>query len=258
MNAAFNITHSSKAVINRELEHACQVSDTIMSGKRPWSDLFEKHSFFTKDYKYYLGVVSCSLTKEAHKIWSGYVESKVRTFVQNLDKHNTVVVAQVFMKKFERVHWCSTDEEMQQVQQGSLNYKTGNDADEKDTNEGGSEPCTPPTKVYTSTHYIGLELRHGESSSSDPRKSPVVEVESTPATVRLDDQRTLSTDRLGSKSINLTYEVNQFKTFVKEWEKYDGQLNCLNVQHLRWYIRFPPTLAWTSQRVSLKAADSFS
>jgi poly(A) polymerase len=164
MNAAFNITHSSKTIINRELDRACQVSEQIMSGKRPWADLFEKHTFFAKDHKYYLGVVSCSLTKEAHKVWSGYVESKVRTFVQNLDKHNTVVVAQVFMKKFDRVHFCSTDDEMQQVQQGSLKYKI-EDADEKDAGEGDAESTTPPTKVYTSTHYIGLELRQGKCPS---------------------------------------------------------------------------------------------
>jgi poly(A) polymerase len=52
MCATFNITRSSMAIINRELKRALQISESIMVGKRPWSDLFVKHTFFTAGYKY--------------------------------------------------------------------------------------------------------------------------------------------------------------------------------------------------------------
>lgn len=122
MCSTFNITQSAKTVILQELERAAQISDAIMVGQRPWKDLFTKHTFFTKDFKYYINVISTSKTKEAHKVWSGYVESKVRLLVQGLERHPSIAIARPFNKAFDRVHWCKNDAEIEQVQNGSLAF----------------------------------------------------------------------------------------------------------------------------------------
>ncbi|KAM0334057.1 hypothetical protein ACHAQA_001077 [Verticillium albo-atrum] len=230
MCATFNITKSAMTVIQRELQRGCDITDNVMLSKRPWSDLFIKHTFFTSGYKYYISVITTSTTKEAHKIWSGYVESKVRVLVQGLEQHQSIAVAHAFNKGYDRRHRCENETELGQIQEGSLQYlitedspeiSSGNVADVKpesdDTPAGeldanheakpdqdnsgeGNEDETKkkmPTDAYTTTHYIGLELSEG------------------------------------AKSLDLSYQVDSFKQLCGQWEKYSAELNHLTVQHVR-------------------------
>lgn len=178
-----------------------------MVGKQPWSDLFVKHTFFTSDYKYYISVISASKTKEAHNIWSGYVESKVRMLVQKLEQHPSIALAHAFNKGYERRHHCIEDSEIAQVQDGSLDFLTKDVDGIKSSvvvmkgstvsDEGGS---TFPIDVFTTTHYIGLRL------SED------------------------------AKSLDLSYQVDEFKALCTQWQKYQEELKPLvsiGVQHVR-------------------------
>ncbi|KAI0875059.1 Poly(A) polymerase central domain-containing protein [Hypoxylon argillaceum] len=215
MCATFNITKSTKTIIQRELERGVALTDKILGSERPWKDLFVKHSFFTQDHKYYLAVIATSTTKEAHKIWSGFVESKVRILVGELERHSSVALARPFNKGFERQHLSKTDEETAEVQNGSLLYvvkdeeedstdatvvkeetRLDGDADSQDA-KVKVEDTTKPGRMYTSTHYIGLELAEG------------------------------------AKSLDLSYQVNAFKQMCSEWDKYSAKLNFLTVQHVK-------------------------
>lgn len=181
MCATHNVTLSTKEIIHRELRRGGNIADKIMTGKAPWKDLFEKHTFFTQDYKYYLSIISASTTKEAQKRWSGCVESKVRLLVVNLESHESLALAHPFNKGFERVLKCSTDEEIEQAKSGSLEHlvkgvptasdpngdASNGDSDVKDDAVNGDhKPSTDDktTTVYTTTHYIGLELLEGKWS----------------------------------------------------------------------------------------------
>lgn len=161
-------------IIQRELRRGLEISEQIMFGKRPWNDLFVKHTFFTQGYRYYISVVSASKDKEAHKVWSGYVESKVRMLVQKLEQHSSIALAHAFNKGYDRRHLCKNDHEIEQVQEGSLEFvikdggkgqpseeKAPKPEEKEDSSESGS-----PVDVYTTTHYIGLELEEGMALSS--------------------------------------------------------------------------------------------
>ncbi|KAI0799229.1 Poly(A) polymerase central domain-containing protein [Xylaria sp. FL0064] len=214
MCATFNITKSTKTIIQRELERGVELTDKILSSELQWKDLFVKHTFFTQDHKYYLAVIATSTNKEAHKIWSGFVESKVRILVGDLERHPSVALARPFNKGFERQHLTKTDEESAEVQNGSLLYVAKNEEDSADSTapkgENGvnvdanaqdpnvkAEDATQPRRTYTTTHYIGLELAEG------------------------------------AKSLDLSYQVNTFKQMCSEWEKYSAELNFLSVQHVK-------------------------
>lgn len=182
MCATHNITRSTKTIITKELLRAEQIMMRIMPAKtdknpnpKPtatWKDLFEKHTFFTQGYKYYLAVISSSTTKEAQKLWSGLVESKVRLLVAALEKHDSVALAHPYNKGFERVHRCMTDEEIQLSKGGNLKFQIPNTTEVSDpadvVKRGGVEidGDAEHTIVYTTTHYIGLELREGDSGDS--------------------------------------------------------------------------------------------
>lgn len=197
MCATFNITHSSKAIIQKELDHFAEQVDQIMLGRLPWKALFVKHTFFTQDYKYYIIVNAASTVKENGKQWGGFVESKIRILVQNLERHDSVQLARPFNKGYERKHkYPATTDAWNAVLDGSLEYVVeGEDSADQVKTEltkdiVKAEPGSPgPVKkedgtndvnlanddvktetedkeafkhVYTSTHYIGIELRTGE------------------------------------------------------------------------------------------------
>jgi poly(A) polymerase len=180
MCATHNISKSTKEVINRELKRGGNITDQIMLGKLPWKELFVKNTFFTQGYKYYLSVISASTTKEAQLKWSGFVESKVRLLVVSLESHQSISLAHPFNKGFERVHRCRTEEEIEKSKSGSLEYQakdiptgtTGHGpvteavVQEEVTNSEKRNEDGTATMVYTTTHYIGLELQEGKCSSS--------------------------------------------------------------------------------------------
>ncbi|KND92645.1 Poly(A) polymerase pla1 [Tolypocladium ophioglossoides CBS 100239] len=209
MCATFNITRSSMTIINQELQRGLELTESIMVGKRPWSDLFVKHTFFTTDYKYYISVTTASKDKEAHKVWSGYVESKVRMLVQKLELHQSIALARAFNKGYDRRHRCNDDAQIPQVQEGSLDFvlkpddtDTENDANKKQEPAEDGEGSQPPfpANVYTTTHYIGLELEKK------------------------------------AKSLDLSYQVDEFKTLCTQWNKYKDELQPLvsiGIQHVR-------------------------
>lgn len=188
MCATHNITMSNKTILIRELQRGRAITDKIFGGQLQWKDLFAKHTFFTNDYKYYISVIATSRTKDAQKIWSGLVESKVRLLVTNLETQEAIAVARPFNKGFERVHRCKHEDEIGAVLNGDLRFQATNiktettdvandpahaaaaqgDADEMampnshtdDANEDGEQT------IYTTTYYIGLELAQGTCKHS--------------------------------------------------------------------------------------------
>ena len=72
MCATHNITKSTKEIIIREMKRAAEIMDRIMIGQEEWNALFKKHEFFTKGYKYYLGIVAASKDHDQQLLWYGY------------------------------------------------------------------------------------------------------------------------------------------------------------------------------------------
>ena len=195
MCATHNITYSTKEVIKRELIRGGSIAEMIFNGKASWKDLFVKQTFFVDGYKYYLCIVAASTTKDAQKTWSGRVESKVRTLVQDVEQHESINVAHPFNKGFKRVHKCTTDEDVEAVKSGSMKFiaeeiptettdlshdpNPGGTVkeetivkDEKFVKEETNIEEEKPTKdgkvtmVYTETFYVGLEMYEGKFSTT--------------------------------------------------------------------------------------------
>lgn len=206
-------------IIQKEIEQGLSTAFEIMSGSRPWSDLFIKHTFFTKDYKYYMSVISASKTEDQHKLWSGWVESRLRLLVQKLERAPAIIHARPYVKSFERRHRCTNDEQLRLVQDGSLQYlapkdtkateaedstksrdepnaeKVEGDAAAATQNGGGADPQSEVngkpaeptvTEVFTTTQYIGLELDPGACKSIlDFRATPSSKLADRDTTVTL-------------------------------------------------------------------------
>ncbi|KAJ5450302.1 Poly(A) polymerase pla1 [Penicillium daleae] len=228
MCATHNISMSTKTVILRELQRGGDVVDKIFTKQLSWSDLFTRHTFFTQDYKYYLSITASSKTKEDEAVWSGLVESKLRHLVGALDRKTIIAVAHPFPKGFERTHVITNAEEMEAVKNGSTKYQakgtTTETTDEtKDpaheaAAQNGMENATvaSPTEhpeqpdqklegeshtVYTTTYYIGLELKALEPGTS--------------------------------RSLDISTDSKIFKSTCTSWAGYIPGIHDLAVTHVR-------------------------
>ncbi|KAL8988569.1 MAG: hypothetical protein Q9169_008532, partial [Polycauliona sp. 2 TL-2023] len=190
MCATHNIGPTTKKIIIQELERGGDITDKISFGKLQWKDLFTKHTYFTKDYKYYLSIISGSTTKDAQASWSGFIESKVRLLVQSLESQGSIAVARLFNKGFAREHRCKDEEERLAVLHGELQYQASNvktettdtikdplhnavaqgDADATAITNGNGEIThngTGPRAFYTTTYYVGIELAQDSTKKLD-------------------------------------------------------------------------------------------
>jgi len=80
------------------------------------------------------------------------VQSKVRILVTGIDEGQTGIdVARPYNDSFERYHRCRTEEQVEEVKKGSLDYMI--------SSSEAPEALTPEeTIMYTTTFYIGLTL----------------------------------------------------------------------------------------------------
>lgn len=211
--------------------------DKIFMKQLSWNDLFTRHTFFTQDYKYYLSITASSKTKEAESIWSGLVESKLRHLVGALDRKAIIALAHPFPKGFERIHLVTDAQAMEAVKNGSTQYQakgttTGMTDETKDAAhqaaaqngvENAEVPELPQQQpendsqtVYTTTYYIGLELKPLEPGMDSHM----------PFTTRL-------TCSGASRSLDISTDSQIFKSTCTSWPGYQPEVMDLAVTHVR-------------------------
>lgn len=239
MCATHNVSLSTKAVILRELQRAGDIVDKIFLKQKTWNDLFARHSFFTHDYKYYLSITASSKTKDAQSIWSGLVESKLRHLVGALDRKATIAIAHPFPKGLERVHVVTSDQEAEAVKNGSTQYQAKDtktemtdetrDAVHEAAAQNGAENLSikepepvangDSRTIYTTTYYIGLELKPLEPGMcSTFIDMPALTVAGA------------------AKSLDISTDAQIFKSTCTSWAGYQPGINDLAITHVRKYV----------------------
>lgn len=163
MCSTHTVMRSTKKVMMEEFKRADEIVHAIHAGRKNWSDLFERHTFFTKDHKYYLSVIATSPTKEMHDSFSGLVRSKVRHLVKGIEDGDAgVEIARPYMDAFERTHRYRTEEELDRIKQGKMDFVVvENEANGDTAPQANGDVSKEKMTVYTSTFYIGLTLAEG-------------------------------------------------------------------------------------------------
>ncbi|KAF8247499.1 Poly(A) polymerase [Wilcoxina mikolae CBS 423.85] len=201
MCSTHNITKSTKSVILREMERANGIVNEIMIGKSPWSKLFEPHTFFTQDYRYYLRVLAAARTKDDQLKWSGLVESKLRHLVSKLEMLDNIQLAHPFNKGFDFEKECSSEDEAFGVARGEIMGQTGTNGvstDDSTTNENDDKAENNKIKVFTTSFYVGLVL-----------------------------------DTSKAKQFDISWACQEFYDICKTWNLYNDDLHNINVIHTR-------------------------
>lgn len=205
MCATYNISKSGRSIITRELERASKITHEIFLNKAKWSELFQKHTFFTKDHKYYLSVIASSREKDAVKAWGGMVESKIRILVAQLELlSDQISLARPYVKGFSRSHSCKDDAQVLEVRKGSMKYKVdetkavenGNPelvANGDATGASGADSPSAGGNFNTYTFYIGIDLTAS-----------------------------------AQKNLNISAAISYFKSVCQAWPNHDGNLHYLD------------------------------
>ena len=255
-------------VIQQELEKGVQVTDEIMVGRRPWKDLFTKHTFFTSGFRYYLTVIASSRTKKAQNQWSGFVESRVRVLVNKIEMHPSIALARPFNKGYDREHKCKNDAQIEEVvSTGSLAYvyKPPADGEEKTKTEAKTEikPEIKPeikqeTKPETMTGVKtedGVPVKQEYDEGVPPAPSTTIKPETSDhndddTEVKLEnipeykpeepEMEIYTTNHYiglqlveGARTLDLSREVNDWKAMCTSNELYDANTMFLTIQHVK-------------------------
>jgi poly(A) polymerase len=213
MCATNNITTSTKEVIIRELKAGGIIYGDIYNGRKTWKSLFTRHTFFTSSYKYYLSIIAMTRSHAASQIWSGLVHSKVRRLMMAIENADSGVhIAHPFPDGYDRVHHCKNESQVEDVLHGGVQHVVklseeqikARQEKEKELLENNKDPKSTPEvdgevqTIYTTTYYIGLELR-----------------------------------QTGNKKLDISYPVAEFKTICLDWDDLIPDMMSVCTVHTR-------------------------
>lgn len=143
-------------VIKNEMLRAMQITDKIVNNPgSSWVDLFDPADFFGQ-YRIYVQVIAAASTPEGIKDWSGMVESRIRTLVQDLEVVETVLLAHPRCGGISAEFICLTEEEQAAASQGEMSAEAMQRKEEDFVGQDYK-------KVYTKNFFVGLEIEKKSS-----------------------------------------------------------------------------------------------
>ncbi|ORY82692.1 hypothetical protein BCR37DRAFT_379720 [Protomyces lactucae-debilis] len=217
MCATHNISASTHTVILQEMGRAMEIMDKIMLEGLAWSNLFVKHDFFHR-YKNYLCIIAASRSAETQLKWSGLVESKVRQLVMRLEISNPIKIAHPYVKTFDAINFCDTEEEMDRVAMGEpsaaakvvpadLQAVAKQDGVVEDAPADGAEK----KQIFTTRYYVGIDIDKSDGAY----------------TSRYDVLTT------ATKKLDITWAAQEFTEKCHEWVSYKEENMSIHLRHLR-------------------------
>ena len=192
MCSTHNVTKSTLAVMTSEFARGSEIMLKIEQGLATWSDLFARSDFFSR-YRHFFQILAISESAEEHRVWSGFVESKVRILMNKLEMEPNIAVAPPFTETFEQVVKVKLTDENDQEKPRNFSLEeviTAHFYDPTKPQSSETVSSNVTKTVYTTAFYIGLGIAPFDPNFKGPRR--------------------LVLDR----------PVAEFKYFVMNWEKH--------------------------------------
>lgn len=133
-----------------------------------------------------------------------------------LEYVDSLTLAHPFIKGFEQVSHCLTDEEVRAVAQGEVSDVVSKRKKEDIEGKEGA------SSVYTTTFYIGLAIEPKQ------REAPLL--------VSQDSRRTNDLSQAGAvgpRRLDISYPTTEFTKLVKMWERFDEATMGIVVRHIK-------------------------
>ncbi|XP_059482396.1 poly(A) polymerase type 3 [Neocloeon triangulifer] len=98
-NSTFNVSLSTRTIMQEEFKKGLQITDDIMQGKSTWDALFEPPKFFLK-YKHFIVLLASANSAEDLLEYTGLIESKIRHLIGNLERNKFITIAHINPKSY--------------------------------------------------------------------------------------------------------------------------------------------------------------
>ncbi|PVG00489.1 putative PAP1-poly(A) polymerase [Serendipita vermifera] len=202
MCSTHNVMNCTLEIMKEELKRGHEICTRIAAGEATWSDLFEKHNFFSR-YHYYLQVIASSSEQLEHSKWAAAVESKVRQLVGKMETIETLARVHPFTKGFERTYYTTNLQEHADVLVGTIPPNVANRTEE----EAKALQTEESQTIYTTTYYIGLEIAR-----------PVLPN---------------GTVDHGPRKLDISAPTSEFMKLARSWESFVPETMGIAVRHIK-------------------------
>ncbi|KAN0024701.1 hypothetical protein ACTFIV_009110 [Dictyostelium citrinum] len=99
MNSTYNVSKSTLQLMKSEFVRGAEITRKIETGECTWKNLLEKCDFFTR-YSFYIEIDCYSMNEEDSRKWEGWIESKLRFLISNLESTPKMKFAVPYPKGF--------------------------------------------------------------------------------------------------------------------------------------------------------------
>eukprot|EP01113_Clastostelium_recurvatum_P030799 TRINITY_DN3779_c0_g1_i5.p1 TRINITY_DN3779_c0_g1~~TRINITY_DN3779_c0_g1_i5.p1 ORF type:complete len:778 (-),score=207.32 TRINITY_DN3779_c0_g1_i5:190-2523(-) len=147
MNSTYNVSESTLRLMKEEFTRANAELSASTVGAAQWTSLFEKACFFQR-YKHYLQIDVMATNEEEHRVFEGWVESRLRILIGLLEKTTNVQYAHPYTKSFAN-HPTPIHTHIPPAEQPATT-DTPNTTTSTDSTNTTTTPATPTTDPSTS------------------------------------------------------------------------------------------------------------
>ncbi|KAK7058143.1 Poly(A) polymerase central domain-containing protein [Favolaschia claudopus] len=167
MCATHNVSASTMTVLTDEIQKGADTVNKVVAGTATWAELFSKHDFFHK-YRNYIQVIALARDSQQQSKWAGTVESRLRHLIMKLEYVDNLKLAQPFVKGFNRVVRCASEDEARAALRGNFPSSPGAEGAEDDAANADA-----PHKVHLTAFFVGLAVRPKKPGDVGPRRLDV-------------------------------------------------------------------------------------
>ena len=199
MCSTHNVSASTLRMMQNEFDRGFQITTRVYNEGSPWDELFAPSDFFSRCFRYFIQVIAVSESEEKHRLWSGFIEAKLRQLVNKMELESDVDWAPPYYEGFEG----KPQDNLELVFQSHLYNPTATTptipegspivapivAEKEDSNDKKEEE----KKFYSTAFYLGIGIAKPDPATASQRSGP----------------RRLLLDR----------PISDFKLFVSNWDK---------------------------------------
>lgn len=196
MCATHNVSSSCLSVITSEFSRGSELTLKIEQNLSSWRELFLPTDFFYR-YRHYFQVIGYSTNEDDHRIWHGFIESKLRHLGLKLEPITNVLGAYPYPKPFDINFYGENVESV--VKKHSFF--------ESELSE--SETTSESRQFFTSAFYVGLAVEAPKGGFQD-----------------------LTLDSSVTRKLYVERPIEEFKSMLNDWEKKSSEMESL-VRYVR-------------------------
>lgn len=237
MNSTYNVSQSTLFMMKQEFARGRKICDKIDQDKDStpnYAELFEKTDFFSR-YKAYVQVEILAASEEEHRKWEGWVESRLRFLLLNLEQTPNLQYAHPYPSSFSNniISTTIVNSSTPSITSSSSSTSTST-LPPISTSTSSSSTLTKSTSQNdinelsksSDSDVISTSSSSNENSTNTPissSSSSVTEITSiTYCTnffigLTLNFEKDSSGNGVVNKTVDLTPAVTDFTSAVKEW-----------------------------------------